>query len=116
MTKLKLKNALSYRGIVSATAKNPFVTVKDEKLAKAAVETGYFEIVEQEQQHDQEAPNDNNQNKAYTKSYLKKLNKDQQEKIIAELSGDPSDTGNEEERIALILELQNDTMLQLQGD
>jgi hypothetical protein len=42
----------------------------------------------------------------YTKSALKKLNKEQQEALIAQFDGDLTSVENEEERIALILELQ----------
>ena len=47
MYKLKLKNSLSYSGIVFADEKNPFVEVKTKKEADDAVATGYFDIVEQ---------------------------------------------------------------------
>lgn len=47
MYKLKLKNTLSYSGIVSACEENPFVEVKTKKEADNAVATGYFYIVEQ---------------------------------------------------------------------
>ena len=46
MIKLKLKKALSYNGVVSATKEKPYVTVEDEATANAAVASGYFEIVE----------------------------------------------------------------------
>ena len=48
MYHLKLKKALSYTGIVSATKKKPDVFVKQEKIAKAAIATGYFELIEEE--------------------------------------------------------------------
>lgn len=48
MIKLKLKNALSYSGIVSANERSPFVEVKTKKEADEIVATGYFEIVEEE--------------------------------------------------------------------
>lgn len=54
MYHLKLKKALSYTGIVSATKKKPDVFVKQEKIAKAALATGYFELIEQEQQKPKE--------------------------------------------------------------
>ncbi len=47
MFKLKLKNALSFSGIVSADEKNPFVEVKTKGEADEAAATGYFDIVEQ---------------------------------------------------------------------
>lgn len=46
MYKLKLKKALSYAGIVTATKDKPYVTVEDEAVANAAVASGFFEIVE----------------------------------------------------------------------
>nr|DAL85267.1 MAG TPA: endoplasmic reticulum chaperone [Caudoviricetes sp.] len=46
MYKLKLKKALSYTGIVSATKEKPYVTVEDEATVNAAVASGFFEIVE----------------------------------------------------------------------
>ncbi|WP_176713715.1 hypothetical protein [Pseudobacillus wudalianchiensis] len=49
MTKLKLIKALSYSGIVSADARNPFVEVKTKKEAEEAVKTGYFKIVNEEE-------------------------------------------------------------------
>jgi hypothetical protein len=42
----------------------------------------------------------------HTKATLKKLNKEQQEAIISQFGGDPVTPRNEEERIALILDLQ----------
>ena len=45
MVQLKLIKGLSYSGIITATAKKPFVTTDDE-TAKKAVETGYFAVVE----------------------------------------------------------------------
>lgn len=41
-----------------------------------------------------------------TKKEIKKMNKDPQEKLIKELGGNPDSAKNEDERIALILELQ----------
>ncbi|WP_195985372.1 SAP domain-containing protein [Clostridium sp. D33t1_170424_F3] len=46
MIKLKLKKARSYTGVVSATKEKPYVTVKDEATANAAVASGFFEVVE----------------------------------------------------------------------
>jgi hypothetical protein len=42
----------------------------------------------------------------HTKASLKKLNKEQQEALIIQFEGDVSAAKNEEERIALIMELQ----------
>ncbi len=46
--KLKLKKALSYNGIVSATKLNPYVSAEDKATAEKAVATGYFEIIEED--------------------------------------------------------------------
>ncbi len=43
---LKLKKALSYTGIITATKEQPNVFVEEEEVAKAAVASGYFEIIE----------------------------------------------------------------------
>lgn len=46
MYHLKLKKALSYSGIVSATNKKPDVFVEDESVVNQAVASGYFELVQ----------------------------------------------------------------------
>ncbi len=99
MFKLKLKNALSYNGIVSASEAKPFVEVKTKKEADAAVATGYFDIVEFPEVKDDEG---------HTAASLKKLNADEQKAIITGLGGDLESVNNEEERIALILQLQDE--------
>ncbi|MGE8079029.1 hypothetical protein [Peribacillus loiseleuriae] len=101
MFKLKLKNALSYSGVVSADGKNPFVEVKTKMEADRAVATGYFDIVEIPPEV-LKVPDDNQ----YTVASLKKLNKEQQEEVIAQFNGDLESVKNEEERIGLILHLQ----------
>lgn len=70
----------------------------------------YLENNPQFEVREGEANADNNKDDApdgkYTKSSLKKLNKEEQDEIIHELSGDKiKETKNEEERIALILAL-----------
>lgn len=45
---------------------------------------------------------------SYTASNLKKLNAEQQKDIITSLGGNPDETKNEEERISLILKLQDE--------
>lgn len=109
MIKLKLKNALSYSGVVSANERKPFVIVESQKVADQAMKTGYFEIAEAEVQTNEtlQEPS-NSDSEKYTNASLKKLNKEQQEEIITELGGNPEETKNEEERIALILELQEE--------
>ncbi|WP_046180383.1 hypothetical protein [Domibacillus tundrae] len=99
--KLKLKNMLSYSGIVSADARNPFVIAKTQEEADEIMETGYFEVVESEAA---ELPS----SEKHTKTSLKKLNAEQQKEVIVLLNGDPSDTNNEDERIDLILKLQDE--------
>ena len=47
---LRLCKSLSYKGIVSATKKQPDVFVEDKATAEAAVATGYFVLVEDEQE------------------------------------------------------------------
>ncbi len=46
MYHLKLVKALSFTGIVTATKKNPDISVEDKAIADAAVATGYFKLVE----------------------------------------------------------------------
>ena len=46
MYHLRLCKGLSYSGVVSATKQAPDVFVEDEKTALAAVNTGYFKLVE----------------------------------------------------------------------
>lgn len=46
MYHLKLIKALSYTGVVKATAKNPDVYVDDEATANAAVASGYFTLIQ----------------------------------------------------------------------
>ena len=51
---LKLKKALSYCGIVTATKKQPDVFIEDEEIAKQALDTGYFELVEKQEENQEE--------------------------------------------------------------
>lgn len=44
----------------------------------------------------------------YTKSSIKKLSADEQRELIVELGGNPEKTSNEDERIELILQLQEE--------
>ncbi len=107
MYKLKLKKALSYSGIVAADKKNPFVEVETERVANDAVATGYFDIVEFPEELDPVTPLGID-DEDYTAASLKKLNADRQKEIILELGGDLESVSNEEERIALILQLQEE--------
>lgn len=99
MFKLKLIKGLSYSGIVSATAKNPYVTVDNEEIALAAVETGYFEIVERSEN----IPGGKNgeSNSGENKDW-KKLNKDELITFANEHNIDVSSCKNQDERIAII--------------
>jgi hypothetical protein len=61
----------------------------------------------------QEGSNANGQDDAgekekHTKSSIKKLNADEQRELIVDLGGNPEETSNEDERIALILQLQEE--------
>lgn len=98
MFKLKLIKGLSYSGIVSATAKNPYITVDNEETALAAVETGYFKIVERPEKIDDGKGNGgNNDGKDW-----KKLNKDDLIAFADEHNIDVSSCKNQDERIAII--------------
>lgn len=49
MIRLRLTHGLSHsNGYVSATSRNPFVTVEDEAVARYCVDSGFFEIVDAE--------------------------------------------------------------------
>lgn len=50
MYHLKLVKALSFTGIVTATRKNPDVFVEDKVTADAAINTGYFKLIEEMQE------------------------------------------------------------------
>lgn len=57
MYHIRLAKALSYSGIVSATKKNPDLFVEDKATADAAVATGYFIIIDQQDgSHSEQAP------------------------------------------------------------
>ncbi len=45
MYHLRLKKALSYRGVVSATKDAPDVFVDDKAAAEAALSSGYFDLI-----------------------------------------------------------------------
>ncbi len=65
--RLKLKKALSYTGVVSASKDNPYVDVEDKAIAEKAAATGYFEIV------GEESPKSEDINEPMVKS-LEKMN------------------------------------------
>lgn len=100
MFKLKLIKGLSYNGIVSATAKNPYVTVDDEQTALAAVDTGYFKIVEKAEKEN-DGQKANGSNKEEPKDW-RKLNKDDLIAFANEHNIDVSECKNQDERIAII--------------
>lgn len=54
MFHLRLVKALSYTGVVSATKKEPDVFTEDKAIAEMAVASGYFKLVEDEPQPEQE--------------------------------------------------------------
>lgn len=106
MFKLKLIKGLSYNGIVSATAKNPYITVDDEETALAAVDTGYFKIVEKAEkgndgQNNNGGQADDGTNKEEPKDW-KKFNKDDLIAFANEHNIDVSGCKNQDERIAII--------------
>jgi hypothetical protein len=86
-----------------------FTSDKDKEVDKKTYD--YLENNPQFEVREGEVNTGNNQDEApdgkYTKSSLKKLNKEQQDAIIHDLSGDKiEETKNEDERISLILALQ----------
>ncbi|OUB47981.1 hypothetical protein BK740_07470 [Bacillus thuringiensis serovar argentinensis] len=104
---------LSYSGLVDASRQQPFVFVDSKEMADAVVETGYFRLVNNDHEglevDGAEVLSTSNYEK-YTEASLKKLSKIEQESIITTLyKGDqvPA-TKNEQERITLILQLQNE--------
>ncbi|MBM0064935.1 hypothetical protein [Alkalicoccobacillus gibsonii] len=109
---LKLINALSYSGSVQATARNPFIEIDDEAEALEAEATGYFKIINSDLSKDEEdhpPPNGSDEidlPALYTEKELLKLKQAEQEEIIQSLNGDPGQAKNAQERVALILKLQ----------
>ena len=55
MYHLRLIKALSYTGLVSATQKNPATFTEDKAIADDAVASGYFTLIEDEAEEEQEA-------------------------------------------------------------
>lgn len=55
MYHLRLIKALSYTGLVSATQKNPDTFTEDKAIADDAVSSGYFTLIEDEAEEEQEA-------------------------------------------------------------
>lgn len=117
MIKLKLKRALSYTSdSIAASVKEPIIAVETNGEAEDAESTGYFDVIERgqddsgesdETEKPDEGPEDN-EPQAYTESSLKKLSAAEQREVIEELGGNAEDTNNEDERIALILQLQEE--------
>ncbi|OES45881.1 hypothetical protein BA724_03150 [Domibacillus iocasae] len=76
-----------------------------QKEADEIMETGYFELVESAT--DEGVPgNTPPSGEKHTKTSLKKLSAEEQKDLIIELGGEVEGTNNEDERVALILQLQ----------
>lgn len=52
---IRLIKALSYCGVVTATKQRPDVFVEDKATADAAVATGYFRLIEGEEEHEEDS-------------------------------------------------------------
>lgn len=110
MFKLKLKNLLSYSGVVSASERNPFVEVKTKEQADEAIATGYFDIVEVAEKA-LEINIVSGESGVHTAASLKKLNAESQKSILDHFAfelNNNEEANNEDERIALILKLQEE--------
>lgn len=55
---LRLKNAMSYTGVVNATREEPDVFTADEAIKAAALRSGYFDLVDVLAEQDTTAPAD----------------------------------------------------------
>ena len=55
---LRLKNAMSYTGVVNATREEPNVFTADEAIKAAALRSGYFDLVDVLAEQDTAAPAD----------------------------------------------------------
>lgn len=55
---LRLKNAMSYTGVVNATREEPDVFTTDEAIKAAALRSGYFDLVDVLAEQDTAAPAD----------------------------------------------------------
>lgn len=117
MVRIKLLKGLSYSGIITATKKSPYVTT-DEDTAKEAVATGYFELVIDEAASDTSAENtaryqkDDDDNltpadKEKEQKPISKMTKPELEAYAEKNGIDISSCNNNEERIALIKEVEN---------
>lgn len=47
MYRVKLIKALSYSGLVTATAAKPYVDIEDDETAEKVLATGYFQLIEE---------------------------------------------------------------------
>lgn len=123
MVRIKLLKGLSYSGIITATKKSPYVTT-DEDTAKEAVATGYFELVIDEaasdtsaentaryQKDDDDDPDDDDNltpaDKEKEQKPISKMTKPELEAYAEKNGIDISSCNNNEERIALIKEVEN---------
>ena len=116
---LRLCKSLSYKGIVSATKKQPDVFVEDKATADAAVATGYFILIENE---DESKTEPGPEKISYSKEQLADM-KVEQLKAIAEKAGiAEAKTFKKTDYINAILWAQNDysngspTMIALQEE
>lgn len=81
------------------------VEVKDGELDDLLDTYSDLELVEGKVE---EATDPEDEQELHTKASIKKLSADEQRDLIVELGGDPEGTNNEDERVALILQLQED--------
>jgi len=111
MVRIKLVKGLSYSGIVTATKKNPFVTT-DEETAKEAVATGYFTIEEVIEEYPEKTGEDQEEDQAPPTSDdkvqkpIEKMTKPELEAYAKANGIDISSCTNNEQRIALIKEVE----------
>jgi hypothetical protein len=118
MVRIKLLKGLSYSGVVSATKKSPYVTT-DEDTAKEAVATGYFGYVPEAVSTSSTDTTAENTAEDQEENDLPPATEDKVQKPIekmtkpeleayAEANGiDISSCTNNEQRIALIKEIEN---------
>ncbi|MED1406510.1 hypothetical protein P4U07_27750 [Bacillus mycoides] len=105
---------LSYSGLIEASHKNPIVFVDSKEIADAVVSTGYFKLLDSHNEKEVEAADSTEASifnaEKYTEADLKKLTKAEQDDVIIKLAkgNEVPQTKNESERIALILQLQDE--------
>lgn len=104
MVQIKLIKGLSYSGLVTATAKKPYL-VTDEKTAQKAAATGYFEIVAGTAIEEPKEDTGGNDKTPVTKP-SEKMTKAELEAYAKSKGIDISDCTNNGQRIALIKEVE----------